>query len=220
MEDQDLKKLWQNYNQKLDNTLDINLKNFEATQIGKSKALLNKLLIERVVVLVLALGIDILLGAMLGNNLKSPAIAISCGVLMLFAVATMAGNGYQIYLIRTFDYDQSIAANQQKLAQLQLFITSYVRLVVLAVPFYIAYMLVFLKLIFGFDMWLVGTAPFWMANFILSILLVPVALWVYNKLSYKNIQVGWVYTFWLATGRAQVVTAMKFMQEIEAFKEK
>lgn len=218
MEDQDLKKLWKAYDQKLDKILDLNLKNFESTQVQKSKSALYKLLAERIASFLFALIVDIVIGKLLGNNLDSPSIVVSAVTVMVFMIVTMMNSVYQIYLIVTFDHTQSIAQNQRVLAKLEAFMLFFLRLVIMMVPFYIAYMLVFFKLLFGINLWQIGTVFYWNIQIALSLVLVPVAIWVAAKISSKNLHIRWVKWLVATTGHLRVMEALKYMREIEDFK--
>jgi hypothetical protein len=58
----------------------------------------------------------------------------------------------------------------------------------------------------------------WIGNIILSIIFVPVCIYAYIQVSYKNIHKRWVRFFIRNAGGESVTKAMEFLKEINDFK--
>lgn len=106
---------------------------------------------------------------------------------------------------------------QKKLEQLKTHMVQITRLMMLSIPFYMVYIVLGFKLFFGVDIVAQGDPKWWIANIILSLLFIPLAVLIYRKLSWKNIHIAWVKSFIYSTGGKQVTQAMGFLQEIDNF---
>jgi hypothetical protein len=97
---------------------------------------------------------------------------------------------------------------------------------VLCIPTFLAYPVVVSKAlkdfhltIFGdFDIIEASRGNWWTAQFFSTIVLIPLCLWVYKQISYKNIHKEWVKDFIQKSSGTRVRKCIEFMSELESLK--
>ncbi len=217
MEDKALSELLNEYDKKISQSLSINTQLLSELKLKKTYSLLKKLLWNRLIELVIGLIFSFVLGNFLYKNWHSPDLVISFGIILVFAIVAMSGCIRQIILISKFDLNQSIIENQKILAMLQSYIIIYLRIGLLQFPFYLAYIIIAFKIFFGIDIWQNGNLTWLIIQLAFSVMLIPLTLWVFKKISHKNMNIPWVKYLIESSGGKTVVRAMEFLNEIEDY---
>ena len=225
MEDSELKKLWQSYDQKLEEakllnmqSWALNLQSFEMMQSHKAKSRLASLRWLRIIEMIIHIVTLFYLGSFLFKHFFEPWFAIAAVVLMLFFIVAFSNCIKQLVIIMQIKYSENILDIQQKLTLLQSHITDYIRLTFLCMPTYLAYPTIGFKALYGIDIITAFSRNWLISQIIFSLLLIPVCAWLYRQISYKNIHKKWVkYTIEKSAG-SSVSEAMQFIREIEDFK--
>ena len=218
MEDKMLSELLNEYDKKISQSLSINAQLLNELKTKKTYSQLKKLLRNRLIELVIGLFFCSYLGNFLYNNWYSPELAISSGIIMLFAIFAISGCIRQIILISKFDLNQSIIENQKILATLQSYIIIYFRIGLLQIPLYLAYVIIMFRIFFRIDIWQKGDLTWLIIQLAFSVLLIPLTLWIFKKISYKNMNIPWVKYLIESSGGKTVARAMEFLNEIEDYK--
>jgi hypothetical protein len=217
MELEALKKSWEEYDKKLDQNLKLNKQIFKEMNLTKTRLSLRSILIFRILEILFFVIAVIALGSFIGNHWGSMQFVIPAAILHIFAIIGLAGSIGQIALIAQIDYAAPITIMQKKLEQVKMHMVQVTRLMMLSIPFYLAYAVLGFKLFFGVDIVAQGDPNWWLANIILSLLFIPLAIWIYQKLSWKNMHIPWVKSFIYSAGGKQITKAMGFLQEIDNF---
>ena len=223
MDTDELKSAWQAYDAKLEKSLQLNLHCIEAIQAQKVASTFTSLKIFKSIEIIIGVFVIFFLGNFLYENLTKTYFVAAAAIVMLFCVVAIAGSVKQIVLINQTSYTRSVLYNQKKLAflqssvLLQSSIIKYLRLAFLSLPFYTAYIIIGFKLFFNTDIVLLGDKYWWMAQIALSILFIPLSIWLYNKLSYKNMHIGWVRKLIESAGGKSISKAMDFIKELNEF---
>jgi hypothetical protein len=218
MEDKELLELLNEYDKKISQSLSINTQLVSELKTKKTYSHLKKLLSMRLIELAIASVITILLGDFLYKNMHSPDMVISSCIIMIFTIIAMSGCVRQIILISNFDLNQPIIENQKILATLQSFIIIYLRIGLLQIPFYMAYLSIAFRMFFGIDIWQNGNFTWIIIQLVLSVLLFPFSWWIFKKISHKNMNISWVKYLIESSGGKRVARAMEFLSDIEDFK--
>ncbi len=217
MELEALKKSWEQYDKKLDQYLKLNQRIFKEMNLTKTRSSLLSILIFRIVEAVIFLAAILALGTFIGNHCGSFQFVIPAAILQIFAITGLAGSIGQIALISQIDFAAPITKMQKKLEQMKMHMIQTARIMILSIPFYLAYIVLGFKLFFGVDIVAQGNPDWWLANIILSLLFIPLAVWIYRKLSWKNMHIPWVKGFFYSAGGRQMTKAMDFLREIDSF---
>lgn len=217
MEDKSLSELLSAYDNRISRSSAVDLQAFKEMQEKKSTYSLKGLLRQRTIEMTLALIINLLLGSFLYFNWSNPGLVISAAVIMIFTIIGISGCIRQIVLIKWFNFSRNITQSQSNLAKLQFYALNYLRWGILQLPFYMAYVAIGFQLIFGVDI-LHQENPNWLiSQAVLSLLLVPFSLWLYLKITYHNINIGWVKYIIETSGGKKIASAMEFLNEVEQF---
>ncbi len=217
MELEALKNTWEQYDKKLDQSLKINQRIFKEMNLNKTRSSLRNVLIFRMLETLIFLAAVIALGGFIGNHWGSWQFVVPAIILDIFAIIGLSGSIGQIALIVQIDYAAPITVMQKKLEQVKTHMVQITRLLLLSIPFYLAYVILGFKLVAGIDIVAVGAPQWWVVNILVSLLLIPLAVWIYRKLNWKNIHIPWVRSFIYGSGGKQVVKAMGFLKEIDSF---
>lgn len=182
MELDDFKGAWKELDAKLDSSLKLNAKVLEELNKNKAKSKMNGLLAFRIVEALIFL---ILLGALWGfayDNLDTPAPALSAGILGLFSLIGLIGSIGQIALIGMIDYSTPILDIQQSLARIRTHAIQLARLMILTIPFYMAYIFLGFYALAGVDLYQVANPAWFYGQVAFSVLLVIPVLWLAREL--------------------------------------
>jgi hypothetical protein len=142
--------------------------------------------------------------------------AVAGLLLALWSAMISYGAMKQLQLILKIDYAGAVADVQKNLQLVKVSILHYLRLGLMVIPLNMAFIVLFFELIFSIDImevadqnWLIWQAIFSAATIIPSI-------WIYKKLSPKNMNKKWIN--WLLQGYgSQVNDAIEFIGEIDNF---
>ena len=223
MDTPELKDIWQAYDAKLEKSLKLNLHCIETIQTQKVKSTFALLKFFKLLEIIIGVLLIFFLGNFLYNNLTETYFVVAAGILMVFCSLAIIGSIKQIVLISQISYTQNILDNQKKLALLQSSvllqssIIKYLRLAFLSLPFYTAYIIIGFKIFFTIDIVAQGDKYWWISQIIISILFIPLSIWLYNKISYKNMHIKWVRKLIENAGGKSISKAMGFIKELNEF---
>lgn len=217
MELEALKKSWEQYDKKLDQHLKLNQRIFREMNLNKTRSSLRALLSLRILEASIFLAAEIALAIFSAYHIDSIQFVISAAILQTFAITGLSGSLTQIILIAQIDYATPVTVLQKKLERVKTHMMQITKLMMLSIPFYMAYIVLGFQLFFGIDIVAQGDPKWWIANIILSLLFIPLAVWIYRKLSWKNIHIPWVKQFIYSIGGKQITKAIGFLQEIDNF---
>jgi hypothetical protein len=222
MEDKALSELLNEYDKQISESLSVNTQLLSELKTKKSYSQLKKLRRSRLIELVIALVISFLLGGFIYFSLKLIILGwiISSSIILSFTLFAASSCIRQLILISKFNLNQPVVENQKILASLQLYNIMYLRIGILQIPFYMAYITIMVRLFFGIDFWVHVSLPWVIVNIAISVLLFPFIWWVFKKISYKNMNIPWVKYLIEHAGGKTIVRAMEFLNEIEDFETK
>ncbi|MEO8666180.1 MAG: hypothetical protein ABI462_11865, partial [Ignavibacteria bacterium] len=115
-------------------------------------------------------------------------------------------------------YSENVIYIQEKLSRLQTSILNYFRLSFLVVPIWLTFLIIGFKLFFNINIYNFGDTWWWISQLIFSAISLPLAVWMFIQVSYKNINKRWVRFFIKNAGGEQATKAMEFLKEINEFK--
>lgn len=219
MEDAELKKMWEEYDKRIGEarilnlqSWVLNLQSFEYLQTTKAKSKLNAL--GRLKIRAIALGfvwVFVLLFLVVHTlHFKYIFFAVSVGMIALITLIGIIGYIRHVVLIREIDNSDSVTEVQKKIAQLQSSTLRVVRIMFLQTPFYFSFF-------FTPDQ-VLHDPKFRMISFPIFLASTLLTIWLYRNISYKNERKKWFRVFFSSSEWTSVIKAMKFMDEIEAFK--
>lgn len=226
MELDELKTMWLSNDAKLEKILDLNAKSIELIQAQKLASKLAPLYRQRVVECVFHAVAILLLAVFLATNISQFRYVFSAIVLLVFYKTTFLDGLRQISIIKRMDYSRDLVTIQSSLVVLQTRMLKYARLAVLLIPTFLAYPVIISKVIrdlnikafAGFDIIRQSNGNWWSAQLVAFIILIPLGLWFYKEVSYKNLHKKWVKNFIQRSFGTRTTKALEFLKELQSLK--
>lgn len=226
MELEELKTMWQSNDEKLESRVKINEQKIELIQTQKVASKLSPLYHQRVIECIFhAIAIVLLIGFLFMNISQFP-YAVSAIALLAFYITTFVNAFKQITLIKNIDYNKDLATMQSSLVMLQTHVINYAKLTILFIPTFLAYPTIVTKVIkdfhikalADFDIIAQSNGNWWTVELVGLIILVPIGIWFYTEVSYKNIDKKWVKDFIQKSSGTRVTKALEFLKELQGLK--
>lgn len=218
MELSELKSIWQAYDTKLEKSLKLNMRCLEMIQSQKAKSKLKPLLWPRIAEVMLHSIVIIWLAGFLIKNISVIQYVLSASALILFFAIAFANGIKQIILLKEIDNNEDILTIQKKLTLLQSHLADYIRLTFLCMPTYLAYPIIGFKVLGNFDMVSKLSHNWWIGQLVFTIILIPVCIWLYNQVTYRNIHKKWVRYIIENSAGTRISKAMEFVKDIDDMK--
>jgi hypothetical protein len=218
MELNELKGIWQQYDDKLERSLKLNQKCMEQIQAQKTRSKLAPLVRIRIFEMTVHALVIWWLAGFLADHLLQWKFAAAAAVLIIFFCISFLTCLKQVIIIKRLDYSDDIITIQSSLVMLQTHNADYVRLSFLLIPTYMAYPIIFFKAVGGIDISGIN-ADWWLAQFIFSLLIMFPCIWIYRQLNYRNIHKKWVRRWLEFLSGKHIANAMRFVSEMESIKQ-
>lgn len=226
MELDELKTAWQSNDWKTERSLHGGEGNIQLIKAKKVESKLSPLYRQRIVECLFHFIAIMLLTGFLVMNISEPPYAVSAIALLAFYITTFMNALKQIYLIRSIDYNKDLASIQSSMVMIQTNIVNYAKLTVLFIPTFLAYPTILTKVIKDFDIKALSdfdiieksNGAWWTVELVALFILVPLGIWFYNEVSYKNIDKKWVKNFIQKSSGKRVAKALEFLKELQDLK--
>lgn len=214
MEDLELKKIWQNYDQQLEHSLALNMYCIREIQTQKASASLRKLLPVKWFAILFGIGwvyfiFWLIVGALHVHNYF---FAISAGIHMMITVVAILVYLQHVVLIYQADNAGSVLEVQRRLAQLKTSTLQIARLSFLQMP-------VFTTFYLHAEMFHNGAYGWWAFQIFMTCALTFLGVWLYFNISYRNANKKWFRILFNSPEWTQITKAMAFLDEIKTFKQ-
>ncbi|MCU0353701.1 MAG: hypothetical protein MUD08_08200 [Cytophagales bacterium] len=221
MEAQELKNIWQAYDQKLEKSLALNLQCIEAIQTQKAKRKLNPLLFLKAfavlagIVWVWFLGSVAFAAAVAGYHdsftVSKLFFIVSTGMIAAITIAAIVAYIRHMSLIWEINSTDNVVEMQEKTTLLQLSTLKAARVLSLQLPFYVTW--------FFRPEWISGgNLLFWLVYMPVLALFIFLSVWLYTNISVKNIGKKWFKMLFDSAEWTSPAKALQFLQEIEDFR--
>ncbi|HZE83744.1 MAG TPA: hypothetical protein VE035_05505 [Puia sp.] len=219
MEDTELKEMWKEYDQRIEQAKvlnlqawAVNLQTIEYLQAHKAKTKLGSLASFKIWMVVFGMLWVVVLGVLLyGNQGKNIYFTVSVAMLMIFTLLANAVYIWHIVLIRQVNFSESIITMQEKLSELQASTINIVRILWLQMPFYTTW--------FWNSKWIRDAGlNFWLTAVPITLLFCLLSIWLYRNISYKNVNKKWFRILFRGKDWDSVISAIHYLDEIEEFK--
>lgn len=217
MEAVEINKIIEAYDNKLDKTLRLNLSSMNELQLEKPQNSTKKILRYRIFEVVIFSFLAIFLGWYIANNLDQTHLVISGIFLHVFTLIALVGSIGQVVLLQQIDFSKPIVEIRKKIERVNSHGLLFVKLIFLSAPVWWSYAIVGLDFFLGFDIYVYLEQDFVVRYVVINFLLIIPLIWVFYKLSYKNLHITWVRkTIRLFTGK-KTLKALEFLNDIEEF---
>jgi len=211
MEEQELKKIWQAYDDKLQKALDLNQRLVETINADRVESKLAAFRRSHVSVMVLGIVWVLFLVFLWANTLDNIYFTVSVGGIILFNVYAVAAYIWHLQILSTVSVAESITDTQNKLARVQVSLSNVGRTLFLQAPLYCTF--------WYSDEAVAHAGPlFWGIQAVVVSFFVFLSVFLYRNVTYKNMHKKWVRNLMDSFGGKKLRLAAEFMHEIEDFK--
>jgi glucan phosphoethanolaminetransferase (alkaline phosphatase superfamily) len=210
---EDLIKMWQQYDQKLEKALSLNEKILSELQQQKAKKALSPAKKIKWVAVILGL-IYVAILAYFEYHIwpfASIFMFISIGIHLLVCAIAVAMYIRQLVLIHEINISENVVQMQHKLARLHTSTINIVAICFLQLPVFSTW---------NITMKMITQTPerFWLIQMPIVLLFTLVGIWLYRNVHPKNQDKKWFKILFCGAEMGAVVRSGKFLREIETFK--
>lgn len=217
MEAAEVKKIMENYDNKLDKTLRLNLSSVENLQLEKFQNNTKKILWYRIFEVVMFSFFAMFFGWYIANNWDQTHLAISGVIVHVFALVALVGSIGQVVILQQIDFSKPIVEIRKKIELVNSHGLLFVKLIFLSAPVWWSYAIVALDLFLGVDLYVHLEPDFVVRYLVVNFLLIIPLAWFFNKLSYKNLHIRWVRKIIRLFTGSKTMKALEFLNDIEEF---
>lgn len=213
MEDLEIKALLRQYDQRLQKSISLNLRNIADIQKLKASSALKPLKGTRLVGILSGIGWEALVVFLICRSWSLPGIffVVSAGINVLLTGIAIGVYIRHLVLLRQFDNSLTVVEAQQKLVMLMTSNMEILRLMFLQLP-------VFFTFYITFDWIRNSPLTFWLIQAPVVLLAVFAGTWLYRNLDFRNQDRKWFKFFVRGTEWTSVQKASGLLNQIEEFK--
>lgn len=217
MNENELKSLWQDANQKLVNSLSINKKNTEEITKLKVGNLISSMKPTKIVLLFLGLIWVLGVGGFVGHQFitayyySSPFFLYSLLVQVLLTAIATGVYISQLNLIWKVDFSESVFTIQEKLSNLKVSTLNAARILFLQLPLWSIFYLN--KKMFVVENWL-----WWLLQGLITLCLASLAVWLFYNIKFENRNKKWFRWIFRRKEWQPIIRSMDLLKQIEDYK--
>jgi hypothetical protein len=211
MNEEELKKIWQGHDQKIDKIMQINKDQLKTVQSKKAESKIRSFKRNHIAVALFGVVWILFLGFILYHAHSNIFFTVSLSMIILFNVFAVALYFRHILMLNKIDIAGSITATQIKLIEVQDSYSQVGRVLLLQTPFYCTWW-------YSEELIRNGDVLFWSIHLTILALLTTLAIYLFIKLSNKNKSDNWIKRVDKMFGSEKLQQASTFLQEIEDYK--
>ncbi len=218
MNELELKSIWQQYDQKLEDarllnmqSWALNLRCFEELQAGKVKSKLNTITSIKIFAVILGIIWTCLLTFLVYlNRFTNPYFSVSISIIAIITLIAVVVYIKQVIIIKQVNYNAGIVDAQQKLTWLQLSTIRITRILFLQTPFYCTW--------FWHPKMINNNIYFWLIAVPIALFFAWLSVWLYRNIDIKNVEKKWFKILFSSAEWVNISKAKAFLSEIEEYK--
>jgi len=212
----DFKNTWQQQNSDSIAAVKINQTMLTEMKVNKQMKELNNMKWARIIESAVFFCIIVLLWQFIATDFSVSASMVSAFILNIFAIVGLAGNIGQIVLSSKVDYSKTVSELQKDIYQVCSHKLQLTKLLLMSVPFYLAYVFMGFDVLFGIDLFQhLESHMIWLYSLSSLLLLVATAS-LLAKLHYKNIATSWVKSTIQFIVGERLVNMAQFINNLES----
>ena len=180
----DLRKTWAEYDRKLDTNIRLSRQLLMATHLNRVRSPMRRLAFFLGLESVIQFAVVVALGSFIYEHIAMVRFALPAAALDVFAIAILIAMIRQIAGALQIDYDKPIAIIQKQLEDLRVLRIRYIQgIFLVATLVWTPLLIVVLKGFWGLDAYRLFGAAYLVANLLLGLAIIPLAIWLSKKFS-------------------------------------
>ncbi|TDQ08801.1 hypothetical protein [Pedobacter metabolipauper] len=208
MEELAIRQLWDNYDKKLEQSIQLNRKIIRQMLLQKIEHRINAFKRSHITTIVIGILWVALLVFLLANSRSNTYFLISVGFIGLFNVYAVAIYLRHLVMVNQVDLTCSVKETQRKISALQISFINEGRVLFLQAPFYCTFW-------YNDDLVANGSTPFWIINLSVVAFFTVISIYLFTTATYKNIHRPWVRTILESFGGKAFASTIKLLEEME-----
>lgn len=217
MEARELKNILEAYDRKLDRNLKLNTAALKNINLEKSEKKTRTVLVYRVIELISFALLALFLGNYITTNWGQTHLALSGIIIHVFTLIALIGSIGQVVLLQQIDFIKPIVDIRKKIERVNAHGLLFVKLIFLSAPIWWSYAIVAIDIFLDVDLYTNLEHDFVTRYLIVNALLLIPLIWLFNKLTYKNLHVQWVRKTIEFLSGTKTRKALEFLNNIEEF---
>ena len=213
MDSNNINQLWKLYEQRLDETLLLNVENATAITRLKVNSLLASMKPAKIFAILVGLAWVIFLDSAIIHYFHSASLFLLVPAILLSLLNKLAIGVYlyQLVLIHQADISQPILVTQEKLAKLKSSILWIARLLFLQLPLWTVFY-------WNNSMWQNGHPFLFVLQAIVTIAFTWLAIWLFRNINYANRNKKWFRIIFGGKEWQPVIQSMELLDQVMDFK--
>jgi hypothetical protein len=213
---QDITQLWAAQEKQLQQGMRLNTLTLKEIKTHKANHKMRSYLGLNVFSLIVGALMASFSGYFIFTHLNVLHMLLSGSVALLWALLIFVGAILQLEKLYTLDYTRPVIDVQHKLNAIRLSALYFLRISLMILPFYFAYLLIFFDVVFGVDIYILGDTHWLISQAAFSLLLGVLAVYLFRQLSPENINKP--LSKWLMQGfGSQAMEAAEELNQLEEF---
>lgn len=217
MEAEELKKILAAYDNKLNEKLSLNVTSLKSINLEKSKKSTQSVLKYRIAEIVVFALITLFMGSYITTNWSQTHLALSGIIVGVFTLIALSGSIGQVALLQQIDFSKPIVDIRKKIELVNTHGLLFLKLMFLSTPIWWSYVVVGSDYFLNIDLYSNMDADFVLKYLMVNSLLIIPMVWLFNKLTYKNLNVKWVRKTMGFFAGTKTMKALEFLNDIEEF---
>lgn len=212
MDEIEIKKLWKQYDTKLEKVLTYNRNLALEITKGKAKKKLASSKPAKYWGIVVGIPWILFLNALvvIGYLSEAPFLTASFGMISLFTTIALGTYIYHLMLFRQINISESVVEVQKKLAKVKSSTITMTRIVVLQLPFWTTWYL-------SWDMLESDNLQYWLINGVITSLFTFITIWLFINIKPQNLRKKSIKWLFSDNEWNSILEAVKLLDQIEDF---
>jgi len=212
---ENLKDIWEKQDEVSNASIEINQPLLFSLEVNQQMEKLRNMKIARIAESAFFFVIIVSLWQYIVSDFAFSAPTISAMILNVFAIIGFAGNIGQLVLITQLDFSSPVKDLQRNIYSVFSHKLQATRLVLLSVPFYMAYTFLGFDVLFNVDLYKYLSEEMVIFYVVSTACLFLITAWALSQLTYKNITTPWVkWTIGYIVGE-QLIDMAEFLSNAE-----
>ena len=217
MEASELKNILEAYDRKLDRNLKLNNAALKNINLEKSEKKTRTVLVHRVIELISFALLALFMGNYIATNWGQTHLVISGIMVHVFTLIALIGSIGQVVLLQQIDFTKPIVDIRKKIELVNAHGLLFVKLIFLSAPIWWSYAIVAIDTFLDVDLYTHLETDFVIRYLIINALLLIPLIWLFNKLTYKNLHLIWVRKTIEFLSGTKTRKALEFLNDLEEF---
>ncbi len=211
MNEAELKSIWQSYDKKIDQILEINKQQLYSLQTEKAGSKIRSFIKGHTIAVLMGIVWVIFLAFLVYHSLNKFYFSLSVSLLIVFNIFAVIAYIRHIAILTSVNIEESITETQRRIALVRTSDNLVGRILLLQTPLYCTWW-------YTEDLVQHGGVFFWIVNGIIVGLFTAAAIFLFYKLSPHNKSNKWKRWTDKFFGSEKLIKASEFLQEIEEYK--